>query len=239
MGSVGKSSSMLVNKPTSEAIKYSELTSNGATKWFGNEKNSNEKEWRNNLTSDELHAIKSYTGYGYTTMNNNLYSTPWDEIGAYSKSEMSNLYNALNKFDLKRGINVTRQTDFQIFGGGHGDHMTVDQVKNYLTKNGGVLQSDGFMSFAANDKGISIAGSGLVVHLQVPPSKGAGAYVNQVSSHKGEYEYLLNNNAVLKFDPNSVKEEGGKVHVTAQWLGQSKMQSIDPNNKSAYAKKKG
>ena len=231
MGAVGTSSG-LVNSPTAQAEKYTEFKNNGADKWFANEKDSNMTEWIDGLSAGEKSAINHYTGYGYTDMNKTLYSKPWDEISAPSKKEMANLYNALSKFDLKRGINITRQTDFQIFGKEHNSNMSVNQVKKFLENNGGVLQSDGFMSFGANDHGMSLAGSGLVIHLQVPPSKGAGAYVNPISSHKGEEEFIVNSNSVLRFDPKSVTEMGGKIHVTATWLGQSKMQTIDPKNKS-------
>ena len=234
MGAVGTSSSSsgLVNSPTAEVDKYTVFKNNGANKWFANENDSNMTEWIDSLSGGEQAAISHYTGFGYTQMNKSLYNKPWDELGDYDKHELSNLYNALNRFDLKKGISVTRQADFQIFGMDKGDHMTVNQVKDFLKQTGGVLQNNGFLSFGANEHGVAIAGSGLVIHLQVPPSKGAGAYVGTISEHKGEQEYLLNNNALMKFDPNSVKSVGGKIHVTAQWIGQAKMQTIDPKNKS-------
>ncbi len=232
MGSTG-----LVNKPASNTDKYTNFNNQqGASKWFANDSLSNYNEWENGLSTDEKVAIQSYTGSGYDSMNKNLYTTQWDDLDSYSKNKLSNLYNALSKFELKHGINVTRQSDFQIFGAKKNTKMSVDDVKKFLTKTNGVLQNDGFLSASADDQGRSIEGSGLVLHFQIPPSVGAGAYVAHLSS-LGVYEneYLINNNAVFKFDPNSVYSDGVKIHVTGAWLGQAKKQSFD---KSKGKKKK-
>ena len=115
-----------------------------------------------------------------------------------------------------------------LFGAEAGEKMTVSQIKNLLAKSNGVLQNDGFLSSGADDHGVAIQGSGLVLHFKIPPSKGAGAYVAHLSSLGTlENEYLINNNAVFKFDPNSVHSQGGKIHVTGEWLGQAKKQSFD------------
>ena len=232
MGSTG-----LVNKPASNTDKYTDFNSTaGANKWFANEDLSNLKDWLQNLSKDEKNAIGSYTASGYTGMNNTLYTKLWDNMDEYDKNKLSNLYNALSKFELKHGINVTRQADFQIFGASFGEKMTVDQVKQFLSKSNGVLQNDGFLSAGADSHGVSVAGEGLVLHFKIPPSVGAGAYVAPISSMgMSENEYLINNNAVFKFDPDSVQQIGNKIHVNGEWLGQAKKQSFD---KSKGKKKK-
>ena len=234
MGSTG-----LTNKPTSTGGKFTDFQDNyvGSQKWMANPKLSNSVDWMNGLTSEEMSALKSYTGTGYGGLNTELYTQPWDEMSPSAKKKAAALYEAINKFELKKGITITRQCDSKIFG--HAG-MTMEQIKNAITKNGGYLQSDGFMSFGTNNHGVPIAASGVIISLKVPPSKGAVAYVDPISSHKGpvENETLVNSNAVLKFDPNSVKQVGNKVYVEAEWVGQAKKQSIDPKNKSKYAKKK-
>lgn len=239
MGSVGLG---ITNAPTSDTDKYTNFNSyQGSMKWFANPKLSNLEEWNQKLlTSAEKSAIVSYTGSAYSGINNTLYNKAWESMLPHEKEKASAIYNGLSKFELKHGITVTRQCDFQIFGGAKYEKMTVDQVKSMLSGSNGVLQHDGFMSFGANDKGVSIAGSGVIVKLRIPPSKGAGAYVNPISLHKGqsENEFLLNNNAVLKYDVNSVKMVGGKVYVEADWLGQAKSQTISATNKSVLSKTK-
>ena len=233
MGSTG-----LTNKPTSSSDKYTVFNSYaGSQKWMANPDLTNSVEWQKNLTSAELNAIASYTGSGYSGMNTELYNTPWDEMSSHYKEKSAALYDAINKFELKKGITITRQCDSKIFG--HSG-MSMEQIKNAITKNGGYIQNDGFMSFGTNNTGVAIAGSGVIISLKVPPSKGAVAYVNPLSSHKGagENETIVNNNSVLKFNPDSIKQVGNKVYVEAEWVGQAKKQTIDPSNKSKFAKKK-
>ena len=228
-----------VNKPTSSAEKFTVFNSyEGSQKWFNNPDLSNSSTWPGELTPEEKQAVGSYTGTGYGTVNSELYNVPWEEMSSKQKEKAANIYNALNKFELKKGITVTRQSDFQIFGASEYSKMTVDEVKNYLSGTKGIVQNDGFLSTSANNKGAAIEGSGLVVTYHIPPSKGAGAYVNPISHNAGSYEneFLINNNAVFKFDVNSIHMgSDGKIHATAEWLGQAKNQSLIKKSK----KKKG
>lgn len=225
---VPKKKSNLVNEPTADTDKYTIFDSyEGSQKWFNNPKLSNSADWQSLLTSEELHAVKEYTGSDYDYINSALYTKEWKDMSDSQKELASNIYNALNKFELKHGITVTRQSDFQIFGAGYGKKMTVEQVKDFLSGTNGVVQNNGFLSAGANSHGAAIAGSGLVVEYKIPPSIGAGAYVNPISHLKGhaENEFLINNNAVLQFDMNSIhKGSDGKVHAVAYWLGQAKDQ---------------
>ena len=233
MGSTG-----LSNKPTSSSDKYTVFNSyEGSQKWMANPKLTNSVEWQKGLTGEEMNAIGSYTGSGYGGINTELYTKPWDEMSPSMKQKAAALYEAINKFELKKGITITRQCDSKIFG--H-KGMSLEQIKNAITKNGGYIQNDGFMSFGTNDHGVAIAGSGVIISLKVPPSKGAVAYVNPISTHKGssENETIVNSNSVLKFDASSIKQVGNKVYVEAEWVGQAKQQTIDPKNKSKYSKKK-
>lgn len=213
------------------------------TWWRNNTDLSNFAEWEKGLTEEEEKALTGWTDIGYSTLSL-LYNTEWDNLSDYAKSRATAIYNALNKFQLKQGITVDRATNFKIFGAQGNQKMTVEQVKDYLqnqTKDG-MIQNDGFMAFTTVQNGYSVDGSGLVIHLNVPPSTGAGAYIGNVNPY--EREYLLNNNSILKFDPNSVKLVQGDayhkptIHVTATVVGRAKMQTIDKKNDSIYAKKK-
>ena len=172
-----------------------------------------------------------------------MYDIPWDNIDEDTKEFLSNLYNGINKFELKKGITVNRATDFQIFGQpkGYTGRMTVDELKDYLKNQtkGGLIQVDGFMSFSSRKGGVSVASSGLVIELDVPPNKGMGAYVSGIGENYSEQEFMTNNNAILKFDWKSVRNENGNVHVKARLMGRAEMQTIDPKNNSALKKKGG
>lgn len=210
--------------------------------WQKHDEFSNAEEWTRDLDSEEVNAIEWWTSAGYEDASV-LYDTPWDDIPSYTKDALSDLYNAINKFELKKPAMFHRSTDFQIFGQPRGitGHMTVDQVKDYLKNrtDGGLIQVDGFMSFSTRKGGVSVAGSGLVIDLKVPKNKGMGAYVSGVGGNYGEREYLTNNNAILKFDEKSVKLDSktGKIHVTARLMGRAQMQTIDPKNDSKYRKR--
>lgn len=227
----------LVNLPLGEGDNYTDFKDgSGAPKWFNNEKLSNFKEWFPNITEEQRDAIDSYTGIGYH-INSDLYNTPWDDMSESDKAMAKAIYDALSGFELKHPIGLTRQTDFQIFGASKGSSMTLDEVKNFLTSQNGIVQADGFLSAGADDHGVAIAGSGLVLHFKIPESKGAVGYIEPLGV-PGENEVLINNNSVWQADLNSVKQEGNKVHVTMYWLGQATMQTIDPKNKSWNGKKK-
>lgn len=190
---------------------------------------SNSKTWDTSLSDSEYNAVKYYTGSGYNSINGALYSTPFNQMSESKQETVQNLEAAINKFELYEGITVTRASDFKLFGAGNGETMTMAQIKDVLAQNNNKLVLNGFLSTGANMNGAEIDGSGLVVHYKVPPSIGAGAYVNPISSHKGswENEFLFNWKSVMKYDPNSMYEDKhGNIHITAVWMGQAKKQSF-------------
>lgn len=134
----------------------------------------------------------------------------------------------IDKFVLTKGIQVTRQCDFKIFGAASGEKMSVAQIKDFIKKNAGAdgtLENKGFLSFGANNHGAAIDGSGLVIHAKVPPSIGAGAYVNPISHLSGaaENEFLFNAYSRFKFDLSSIrKDSSGKIHINAVWKGRGR-----------------
>lgn len=226
----------LSNLPLGQGDNYTDFKDgSGAPKWFANEKLSNFNEWFPNLTDEQRNAIDSYTGFGYS-INADLYNTPWDDMSESDKQMAKAIYDALSGFELKHPIGLTRQTDFQMFGAGKGESMSVDEIKNFLSSQNGIVQADGFLSAGADNHGAAIAGSGVVLHFKIPESKGAVGYIEPLGV-PGENEVLINNNSVWQADLNSVTQQGNKVHVTMYWLGQATMQTIDPKNKSSKKKK--
>ena len=249
MGSVGNKISAkpmaggteLSNQPSDDEKNlegYTTFTGNteNTVKWFKNPKLSNMEAWEGGLTQDQKNAISYYTGSGYDGLNKELYTKPWDDMTPYYKEKAANLYNAINNFELHKGIKTVRQCDFQIFGSKKA--MTADQVKDYLTNQtiDGHIQINGFMSTTTKPNGTFADSHGVWIDLQTPPNKGGGAYVSHQGNNSGEGEYLYNSNAILRFDPNSVKMgSDGYVHVSAQWVGQAQDQTFKTKSK---AKKK-
>lgn len=224
MGSVGRQRDSVsfspVSAPSTDRNDYKHFNDSADYReWLKDPNNSNFSDLQ--YTDSERNAIYIYTGNAYKTINRALYDKEWKDISASTRMTIQNMDSGLSKFDLKNGIEITRQCDFQVFGAKDTDNMSLQQVKDYLAPSKGVLQNDGFMSFSMDDEGRSIAGSGVVIHLRIPPTTGAGAPVYNISQHSSEREFLLGRNAILHFDESTVRQEGSKIHVTAYYLGRA------------------
>ena len=201
-----------------------------SSKFFS--ENSNSDTWsKGELTGNEHDAIEWYTGNGFTSINKAMYTTKYEDMSPSMKNTVDNIESGMNKFVLTKGIQVTRACDFKIFGAKSGERMSIQQIKDYIKANStkGVLQNDGFLSSGANNHGAAIDGDGLVIHFKVPPSKGAGAYVNPISLHagSGENEFLFNSKSQFKFDISSLRVDSmGKIHINATWVGRGRKQSF-------------
>ena len=202
------------------------FTDNSANtvKWFNNPKLSNHSEWKDNLlTYNEQEAIQYYTGSWYHSINPYLYNIPWDKLDDSDKKRASDLYHAINKFELNKAIKTVRQCGFQIFGSN--TKMSAQEVINYLNNEtvDGHIQINGFLSSTTRPSGTFAANKGVWIDLYTPPNKGGCAYVSSVGGNSSESEVLYNNNAILKFDASSVhyNPSDGYVHVSAQWVGQA------------------
>lgn len=195
-----------------------------STAWFADENNSNSTDWLTNLTQGEKTALKDYTGESgidYKKINKALYTQNWEDISPAVRARIEDMDRAFEKSVILKGMQVTRQCDFKIFGSSKS--MSIEQIKDYIKKNGdnGVLENKGYLSFGANNHGAAIAGWGLVIHAKVPPSRGAGAYINPISKMSGssENEFLFNRNSNFKFDLKSLrKDSSGKIHINATWV---------------------
>lgn len=198
-----------------------------STAWFKNPDNSNSDEWLQNLKDDQKRAIQDYTGesgISYHKINGQLYTRDWDKIDPKVQDRINSIDAAMNNSVLLKGMSVTRQCDFKIFGAADGEKMTIKEIKDYIKKNGtdNTLTNAGYLSSGANNHGAAIDGSGLVLHIKIPPSKGAGAYVNPISKFGGssENEFLLNRGSMYKFDLKSIYvDSSGKIHINARWAG--------------------
>lgn len=195
---------------------------------------SNLQQWLASLTPDERSALQGYVDSTYEDINRWQYNIPWEEMSDYQKRDISDLYDAISKYELREGIVVNRETDFRIFGADEYEHMSVSDIKDFLKSTNGVMQNDGFMSFSTRPNGVAVEGGGLVIHMKVPPSVGAGAYIGSTFGLPHESEFLMNTNTIMRLDPNSVyRDEYGKIHISGEALGRSRAQTISPT----YGKK--
>ena len=242
MGSTGssKSDSQYVNAPSNDENDISGVATfpdetdgwnvarDTARDWFANSENSNYTEWVQGLTDPERVAVAFYTDSGYDDLNRDLYETPWDEMSDNLKRQASNLYQAINKFELNQAIEVTRITRANfifpnVSGRADESYFYVDTVRKALEDNP-YKQFNGFQSASTGYK--PVFGGNLVIHYTIPAAKGVGAWVDPISENSGEREFVINTNAVVKFDPSSVRLEDGIIHVNAQWLGQAQDQAF-------------
>ena len=199
---------------------------------------SNLKEWIANLNEEEIGVIRDFVASEYGDINDAQYNIPWEQMGYADKYAVSKLHDALSKFELNQGIVVNRATSFRIFGAKDDRQMmTMDEVRKYLKENGNTVQNDGFMSFSTRKNGYAVEADGLVIHLKIPPSKGAGAYLGNNYGAQDESEFLVNTNTVMKFDSGSMRvDDLGNIHITAEWLGRSEAQTISPTYKGKLKK---
>ena len=198
--------------------------------WF--RENSNWSDWENSYESglyEAMDTIRWYTSSGYGQINYSLYNTKRGDIDDQTLENIKILEDAISRFELYKGVEVSRHSDFVIFGGQPYGKMTIDDIKQFLAPTNGVVQNDAFMSFSADAKGRAIMGKrGLITHLRIPKSKGAGMYVSDYSVHPKEKEFILNDRAILKYDLDSIyQDDTGVIHIYADWLGQADKRTID------------
>lgn len=130
-------------------------------------------EWSASLTAQERHAVESYTGSHYDSINKALRDNPDTVTGTAAK-----IASAIAK-------GPTPPPPELVWRGTASDkaHSLVASLQK-----GDVVKLNGFQSTSIRPETAHSWGSGKVV-FEIKPSK--GAYVKPVSSHKHEEEYLL------------------------------------------------
>ena len=194
-------------------------------KFMDNSDNSNTWVWREELSGQQERAFYRYTGTDDVyDINDALYNGKTDSLSSEQKSVIKNLDEAISGFSLYKGITATRQGDERMLGFKQGEKLTKQKIIDKLQETYGHLQYPAYLSSGVDDEGVAVATTGSVkVHIQVPPSKGAGAYLanRKTSAHSDENEFLFARNAVLKYDIGSLKEIGalGIWEINARWIG--------------------
>ena len=162
-------------------------------------------DWRGEMTGDEHDIVVSYTDTFYSRVN---YDLRWDNYEDFGE-EISLLDSAISKFNLTNDIVVFRGVSKSAFGG------SPPQV-------GSVISDKAFLSTTVSKTTAQSFGNGYVLKINVPKGKGKGAYVDSISYHKGEREFLMPRNTKLKITgtANGSKEGFGsdKTVVYAEYV---------------------
>lgn len=161
--------------------------------------------WQSKMNKDELNAVQLYTGHSYREINkylrNGLMGSGKDE---HMEQIIRNAFNGLNKFELKEGIMVYRKSSSSLLsdlGVSYSEGLWgVNQadLKSFVdkinTRIGSVVQDKGFTSTSTRKD--VWAGD---VHYEIRvPAGTSGAYVEHVSVHQSEKEFILNHGTYYK-----------------------------------------
>ncbi len=169
----------------------------------------NYKEWEKSLNSHELVDIRDYTGSDYyETMNNFLRGTLNLDDDIQYKTEIENkikrLDQALSRFTTSEQYTVYRGTYSR-----HGVENTRVGESFILDKG---FASTSFSQDVAEDFS---GGDGCVLYrIRIPKGKNIGGYVDKMSKHQGEEEFLFKPNTSVRLLKIDKKERS----YGTQWI---------------------
>lgn len=183
--------------------------------------NSNYEDWVSGsvMEDKEYDAVKDYTGSMYKKINdvargtNNTKLTEADK--PYYLEKLKNAEAGLNKSELNKNIVVWRGTSSIMFGQ---KDMSYEQIKAF---EGGMIRDKGLMSTSPHRNDCwaddSHYGTNVFLKMSIPKGKGRGAWVDPISMHKGEKEFLVNTNSCFKIRKVTKLPNGG-IEVDLKWV---------------------
>lgn len=156
-------------------------------KTFGN--------WVEKLSESERHAVRKYTGSGYSTMNNYLRGINGTIDNEY-QSIIKKCSDAIKKGGtyLDKDIVVKRGSDGISLGGLIKEKINSNEdAREYIRKNkdsliGKIAEDKGFFSTTPNHRG---GFDGAIEYIVKVPKGANGAYLEDISNFPGEMEFLL------------------------------------------------
>lgn len=168
------------------------------------------KGWIESLTEDEMLATKRYTGSWYVDMNNVYRRGDRSSESIVKLSE--DLNNALRRPEIEKPVVLRRGVNSSDLAHMLGFNGSVSKMKQHLDEinEGGYAAEDkGFLSTSPYKSG----GFDKDVELRIYcPASTHAAYVDSISSHKGEKETLLQSGSIF----NVLKvEDVGNGHMVA------------------------
>jgi hypothetical protein len=203
-----------------KAYKYEEVDANKIDDMLGKDElvkhHTNEsKPWISSLSKDERKASDRYTGSWYTEMNNVYRRNDRSDKQVVKLSE--DLTTALRRSSteqpivLRRGV---RQSDLAYMLGFNGDWSKVESHWDEVNKGGYAAEDKGFLSTSPYSSG----GFTKDVELRIYcPTGTHAAYVDSISTHRGEKETLLQSGSIYKV--HQLKKVGYKTVAYIELLG--------------------
>ncbi len=138
--------------------------------------------WRRNLTYDEQRALESYSGSGYTSMNGYLRQKPgYERVDETVQQKLFRMHSAMDKAKAAH----TPPPPELVWRG-----SSSTGAREFASKlaSGDVIQLNGFQSTSIDPNFAKSWGGGGVI-FEIKPT--AGAYIQPISTHPSEYEFLL------------------------------------------------
>ena len=173
-----------------------------------------EHDWVRKLSVDEQDTVEMYTGSLYIDLNRPLYTygeriTDAEEYLTTRVSQYKLLDDAIAKAETKTEIMTIRGMDGSPFK--DLDNITPDDVGKSYTVPNYFSTSTGGGAFSRDH----------ILHILVPKGKGLGAYVESLSGHSYEKEFLLKRNGryLIEKVEDEYRQYGHKKHVWLRMVG--------------------
>jgi hypothetical protein len=156
-------------------------------------------EWKSQITEQQEKSFYKYTKHS-SPINNALRNGTLED-NPDIKGRIDDMTSAIEQFDLKEGIRVTRFSNDELISG-------LDEYE------GAIVSDDAFISTTVrtgqNYVDIESFGNDIEYEINVPAGKGIGAYLAPISSYYDEQEFLLQRGT--SFIVDKVEKDGsGKV----------------------------
>lgn len=164
--------------------------------------------WLGRLSKEESDSIRKYTTSAGSKFNRSIrHDVP------LTKSQQSidgGLQSAISKYRLDKPTTFTRWGGPSLLGGS----STVEAINSKI---GQVVHDKSYTSASAT--GSSYSGK-IAFHINTPSGKGIGAYVQPLSAHKSENEFLFNKGSAFKIT-GAYTGSNGQVHCNLEYIGRS------------------
>lgn len=167
-------------------------------------------------------AVVNYTGDDYSAINGLLRTEMtenqvklWDSYNTTTtKENIEHLTNAISQFELHDNIQVYRTCETDVF-------------RNLQKNVGSVFIDDGFTSTSILKA--PVASGNVRMVIDVPASKGVGAWISPLSGTEEEYEFLLQRGTQFRID--AIEETADEIQIHMTVLGN------DPKSEITFASK--
>ena len=171
-------------------------------------------QWMNDITQNELDRTKYYTGAGYADWNDSLRNDDGKGYENFTKG----LDGAISKFNLDQDIITYRGLSYGAMEAMFGE--ATPSIESINAMKGAIVSDKAFLSTSI-DKSVakgSFFSDGYVFKINVPKGKGRGAYVNKISQHNGEMEFIMHRNTQLKVTGASYDSSMGRTVINVDYV---------------------